>query len=76
MPTRSQIMSRSGWKSVAIAVRYEHASEERDALLAEALNPFTENANVVPIANAAAGDCARSAHDHRDVEGKCWTYGR
>ena len=34
-----EIMSRAGWKSVAMVVRYEHASEERDALLAQALNP-------------------------------------
>jgi integrase len=33
-----EIMSRSGWKSVAMVVRYEHASEERDAFLAQALN--------------------------------------
>ena len=33
-----EIMSRGGWKSVAMVVRYEHASEERDALLAQALN--------------------------------------
>ena len=30
-----EIMSRGGWKSVAMVVRYEHASEERDALLAQ-----------------------------------------
>jgi hypothetical protein len=33
-------MSRCGWKSMAMVVRYEHASEERDALLARALNPY------------------------------------
>jgi hypothetical protein len=27
----------------------EHASEERDALLADALNPYTETGIVVPI---------------------------
>jgi len=32
-------MSRGGWKSVAIVVRYEHASDQRDALLAQALKP-------------------------------------
>ena len=30
-----EIMSRGGWKSVTMVVRYEHASEERDALLAQ-----------------------------------------
>jgi hypothetical protein len=28
------------WKCVAMVVRYEHASEERDALLAQAPNPY------------------------------------
>ena len=32
-----------------MVVRYEHASEERDALLADALNPYTETGIVVPI---------------------------
>ena len=36
-----EIMSRGGWKSVAMVVRYEHASEECDAPLAQALNPYT-----------------------------------
>ena len=36
-----EIMSRGGWKSVAMVVRDEHPSEERDALLAHALNPYT-----------------------------------
>ena len=45
-----EIMSRGGWKSVAMVVRYEHASEERDALLAQALNQLAESSNVVPIA--------------------------
>ena len=54
-------MSRGGWKSVAMVVRYEHASEERDALLAQALNPFTSGSNVVPIERGAEGDRARGA---------------
>jgi hypothetical protein len=29
-----EVMSRGGWKSVTMVVRYEHASEERDMLLA------------------------------------------
>jgi integrase len=64
-----EIMSRGGWKSAAMVVRYEHASEERDALLAQALNQFAENSNVVPIANASPGDRARSAHDDGKTEG-------
>jgi hypothetical protein len=63
-----EIMSRGGWKSVAMVVRYEHASEERDAFLAQALNQFAEPSNVVPIANTASGDRARSAHDDDETD--------
>jgi integrase len=63
-----EIMSRGGWKSVAMVVRYEHASEERDALLAQALNPFTQGSNVVPFASEPERDRARSAHDHAGRE--------
>jgi hypothetical protein len=65
-----KIMSRGGWKSVAMVVRYEHASEERNALLAQALNQFAETSNVVPIANASPRDRARSAHDDPEGEGE------
>jgi integrase len=44
-----EIMSRGGWKSVTMVVRYEHASEARDSLLADALNPYTESGIVTPI---------------------------
>jgi hypothetical protein len=40
-----------GRKSIAMVERDEHASEERDALLARALNQLAENSNVVPIAS-------------------------
>jgi len=56
-----EIMSRGGWKSVAMVVRYEHASEERDALLAQALNQVAESPNVVPIPSVSPGDRARGA---------------
>ncbi len=65
-----EIMSRGGWKSVAMVMRYEHASEERDALLAQALNQFAESSNVVPIVSASPGDRGRSAHDDPEVEGE------
>ena len=65
-----EIMSRGGWKSVAMVVRYEHASEERDALLAQALNSFTLTENVAPISTAADSVRARSAHDDLEVEGE------
>ena len=61
-------LSRGGWKSVAMVVRYEHASEERDAFLAQALNQFAEPSNVVSITNTAPGDRARSAHDDTGTE--------
>ena len=56
-----EIMSRGGWKSVAMVVRYEHASEERDAHLAQALNQFVEGSNVVPIGTSSSGDRADGA---------------
>ena len=65
-----EIMSRGGWKSVAMVVRYEHASEERDALLAQALNSFTKGGNVLPIVRGDEGDRARGARDEGVVEGE------
>jgi integrase len=65
-----EIMSRGGWKSVAMVVRYEHASEERDALLAQALNQLAESSNVVPIVGASRSDRARGARDEGEVEGE------
>jgi hypothetical protein len=50
-----EIMSRGGWKSVTMVVRYEHASEERDALLAQALNAMTQSENVMPIGQFVPG---------------------
>jgi integrase len=49
-----EIMSRGGWKSVTMVVRYEHASEERGSLLAQALNTMTQSENVTPISGASA----------------------
>jgi len=74
VPTK-EIMNRGGWKSVAMVVRYEHASEERDAQLAQALNAFTAGDNVVPITHERSGDRAGRAVR---VRGKvrCWTYRR
>ena len=53
-----------------MVVRYEHASEERDALLAQALNPYTKGGNVVSIGIEFESDRARSAHDDAEVEGE------
>jgi hypothetical protein len=63
-----QIMRRGGWKSVAMVVRYEHASEEADALFAQELNTYTEGSNVVAIAPESGGDRAHSAHDGAGAE--------
>ena len=64
-----EIMSRGGWKSVAMVVCYEHASEERDALLALALNQVAESSNVVPIPSVSPGDRA-VAREEGEVEGE------
>jgi hypothetical protein len=65
-----EIMICGGWKSVAMVVRYEHASEERDAQLAQALNAFTMGDNVVSLTQDLLGDRARGARDEREVEGE------
>ena len=54
-------MSRGGWKAVAMVVRYEHASEERLALLAQALNPHRKVSNLVPFTPESEGDRAHGA---------------
>ena len=51
-------MSRSGWNLPALAVRYEHASEERDALLAK-LNQYAEGTNVDRTGDELERDRAR-----------------
>ena len=61
-----EIMSRGGWKSVAMVVRYEHASEERDALLARRSIPTQGAANVVPIASESEEDRARARTRRRN----------
>jgi hypothetical protein len=53
-----EIMSRGGWKSVAMVVRYEHASEERDHCSSE--RSFT-GLDVASITNTSPGDRARRA---------------
>jgi hypothetical protein len=60
-----EIMSRGGRKSFAMVVRYEHASEERDAVLAQGSIQIRRGSNVVPIATSLP-----SAHDNAEVEGE------
>ena len=43
---------------MTMVVCYEHASEERDALLAQALNVTTQSENVTPIGSPVSGDRA------------------
>jgi integrase len=63
-----ELMSRGGWKSVTMVVRYEHASEERDALLAQALNAMTQSEHVTPIGPSDSGDRAHSARNEDEPE--------
>jgi integrase len=65
-----EIMSRGGWKSVAMVVRYEHASEERDALLAQALDAVAMDGIITPLRTKPGRDRARSAHETDVVEGE------
>jgi hypothetical protein len=65
-----EIMSRGGWKSVAMVVRYEHASEGHDAQLAQALNAFTMGHDVVPLTHELSGDRARVERAARVREGE------
>ncbi len=63
-----ELMSRGGWKSIAMVVRYEHVSDERDALLAQELNRYAEGANLVPLESSPQPDRARSAPDEGEAE--------
>jgi hypothetical protein len=65
-----EIMRRGGWKSVAMVVRFEHASEERDALLAQALNACTMGDNIVPLTHELSGDRTRGARGEDEGEGE------
>ena len=47
-----------------------HASEARDALLAQALNPHTNGGNVAPIGIEFESDRASRANDDPEVEGE------
>jgi len=54
-----------------MVVCYEQASGERDALLARALNPYTEGSNVLPMAPSPP----RAAHVVLGG-GRCRTHSR
>ena len=44
-----ELMARMGHASPAAALRYQHATEERDHVLAQALSGLTEQATITPI---------------------------
>jgi hypothetical protein len=46
-----------------MVVRYEHASDERDALLAQELNRYAEGAHLATLDKSLQPDRGRSAHD-------------
>jgi hypothetical protein len=48
-------MSRMGHANPAAALRYQHATADRDQAIAQALSEFAKPAEVVPIAQKASG---------------------
>jgi integrase len=64
--TTRELMARLGHASPAAALRYQHATEDRDTALASALSALVPAAAVLPISEAAAGysrDTAESASE-------------
>lgn len=55
-----ELMRRAGHRSAAAALRYQHASEDRDKTIADALSKLVSGAEVVPIERSLR---ARRAHD-------------
>jgi hypothetical protein len=47
--TTRELMARVGHASPAAALRYQHATEDRDTALAQALSGLVETPSVVPI---------------------------
>ncbi len=43
-----ELMARGGWSTVAMVTHYQHATEDRDAYLAKALEPFILSASITP----------------------------
>jgi hypothetical protein len=72
-------MRRAGHASPAAALRYQHATDDRDQVLADALADFAAGATVVPLdaARRAAGETRadiprtrRVEHEAADTENK------
>ncbi len=53
-------MHRAGHASPAAALRYQHATEDRDRVLADALSALAEPTRVVPIRGAKGARKAQS----------------
>lgn len=51
--TTAELMHRAGHASAAAALRYQHATEDRDRVLADALAGLAASAAVVPLADKA-----------------------
>ena len=58
--TVAELMRRAGHASPAAALRYQHATEDRDRVLADALSALTKPVQVVPIRRAKGARKARS----------------
>ena len=73
-----EIMSRGGWKSVAMVVRYEHASEERDALLAQGAQRLHDGRRTSCHSRTNSQEIAHVARATTRLRRKvrCWTYRR
>lgn len=48
--TTAELMHRAGHESAAAALRYQHATEDRDRVLADALAALVKPSGVVPLA--------------------------
>ena len=44
-----EVMARGGWSSPQMALRYEHATQERDRSIAQALESLSQSTKETPI---------------------------
>ncbi len=63
-----ELMRRAGHASPQAALRYQHATEDRDQVLAEALAKLAPKAPVVPIEKAAVARGGRRSPDSRRID--------
>jgi integrase len=57
----AELMRRAGHKSATAALRYQHATEDRDRALAEALGKLARRAKVVPLRRTQDGRSPKAA---------------